>query len=357
MMNFEPEFFNRFELLISSIGVVLGFFFGIILLAKTSKNSKANLFLAVYLLTFSLRTGKALFHNYYAINDSILTLFLGLFLLIGPSLWFYVKLLYKNSDSLKRIDCYIHYTPFFLVMIFSVFIPNNGITDLRAFYLLLFLHGLIYCFYSFYWLLKHPNFRDDSQKNVKIKKWLISFILATTLMFVHAILIFFDVVSFYPSSSFLFSFIIISLAILGYKNLWLFEDEKKKYTNSTLDNKKASEYSKQLNQFMENDKLFLDSELTLVKLAERMNISSKQLSQIINQIENTNYSQYIAKYRIEQAKKYLTNPYYHNYKIAAIAFESGFNSISSFNITFKNLTNTTPIDYRESYTKKSELDT
>jgi AraC-like DNA-binding protein len=357
MMNFEPEFFNRFELLISSIGVVLGFFFGIILLAKTSKNSKANLFLAVYLLTFSLRTGKALFHNYYAINDSILTLFLGLFLLIGPSLWFYVNLLYKNSDSLKRIDCYIHYTPFFLVMIFSVFIPNNGITNLRAFYLLLFLHGLIYCFYSFYWLLKHPNFRDDSQKNVKIKKWLISFILATTLMFVHAILIFFDVVSFYPSSSFLFSFIIISLAILGYKNLWLFEDEKKKYTNSTLDNKKASEYSKQLNQFMENDKLFLDSELTLVKLAERMNISSKQLSQIINQIENTNYSQYIAKYRIEQAKKYLTNPDYHNYKIAAIAFESGFNSISSFNITFKNLTNTTPIDYRESYTKKSELDT
>lgn len=355
-MNFEPEFFNRFELLISSIGVVLGFFFGIILLAKTSKTSKANLFLAVYLLTFSLRTGKALFHNYYVINDSILTLFLGLFLLIGPSLWFYVNHLYKNSDSLKRIDCYLHYTPFFLVMIFSVFVPNNGITNLRVFYLFLFLHGLIYCFYSFYWLLRHPSFHDASQKNVKIKKWLLAFILATTLMFIHAILIFFDVVSFYPSSSFLFSFIIISLAILGYKNLWLFEDEKKKYADSTLDNKKASEYSKQLNQFMENDKLFLDPELTLVKLAERMNISSKQLSQIINQIENTNYSQYIAKYRVEQAEKYLKNPDYHNYKIAAIAFESGFNSISSFNITFKNLTNTTPIDYRESYIKKSELD-
>lgn len=354
-MNFESEFFNRFELLISSIGVVLGFFFGIILLAKTSKNSKANLFLAVYLLTLSLRTGKALFHNYYAISDSILTLFLGLFLLIGPSLWFYVNLLY-NRASLKRIDCYLHYAPFFLVMILTVFIPNNGITNLGNFYLFLFIHGLIYCFYSFYWLLKHPNFNDVSQKNVKIKNWLIAFILATTLIFIHAILVFFDVVSFYPSSAFLFSFITISLAIFGCQNLWLFEDEKKKYTNSTLDNTKASEYYKQLNQFMEKDKLFLDSELTLAKLAKKMNISSKQLSQIINQIENTNYSQYIAKYRVEQAEAYLKNPDYHNYKIAAIAFESGFNSISSFNITFKNLTNTTPIDYRESYIKKSGLD-
>ena len=105
----------------SSIGVVLGFFFGIILLAKTSKNSKANLFLAVYLLTLSLRTGKALFHNYYAISDSIHTLFLGLFLLIGPCLWFYVNLLYNNNNnaSLKRIDCYRHYAPFFFVMILT----------------------------------------------------------------------------------------------------------------------------------------------------------------------------------------------------------------------------------------------
>ncbi|WP_300978691.1 AraC family transcriptional regulator [Flavobacterium sp.] len=352
-MNFETEFFNRFELLISSIGIVLGFFFGIILSTKTNKNSKANLFLAIYLLTFSLRTGKALFHNYYAINDRILTLFLGLFLLIGPSLWFYVKLLYTSNNSLKKINYFLHYAPFVLVTFFSLFISNDSIANLRAFYFILFLHGLIYCFYTFYWLLTNPSFHEISQKNIKIKKWLIAFILATTLMFIHAILIFFDILSFYPSSTYLFSFIIVSLAILGNNNLWIFDVEKKKYTNSTLDDKKASEYSKQLKQFMEIDKLFLDPELTLVKLADRMNISSKQLSQIINQIENTNYSQYIAKYRIEQAKKKLTNPNYHNYKIAAIAFESGFNSISSFNITFKNLTNTTPLEYRESYSKKT----
>lgn len=142
------------------------------------------------------------------------------------------------------------------------------------------------------------------------------------------------------------------MAVLGYKNLWLFEVQKEKYSNSKLDTKIAREYSKQLNQFMEKDKLYLDPELTLVKLAEKMNISSKQLSQIINQIEHTNYSQYIARYRIEEAKKHLENPDYNNYKISAIAYESGFNSISSFNATFKNITKITTIDYRELFMKK-----
>ena len=230
-MNFETEFFNRFELLISSIGIVLGFFLGIILITKTNKNSKANLFLALYLVAFSLRTGKALFHNYYAINDCILTLFLGLFLLIGPSLWFYVKLLYTSNSSLKRINYYLHYAPFVLVTFFSLLIPNNNVTNLRAFYFILFSHGLIYCFYSFYWLFTNPNFHEVSQKNIKLKKWLIAFILATSLMFIHAIFIFFDVLTFYPSSTYLFSIIIVSLAILGNNNLWIFDIEKKKYNN------------------------------------------------------------------------------------------------------------------------------
>ena len=113
-MNFEAEFLNRIELLISSIGIILGLFFSLILLTKKNKNLKTNFFLSVYLLAFSLRTGKALFHNYYVINDSILAIFLGMFLLIGPSLWFYSKCLKKDGDSLKNTDYLLHYISFFL---------------------------------------------------------------------------------------------------------------------------------------------------------------------------------------------------------------------------------------------------
>lgn len=349
-MNFKLEFFDRFELLISSIGVVLGFFFGLLLLAKENKKTKANFFLSIYLLVISIRAGKAMFHNYYTINDAILSLFIGLFLIIGPNLWFYVKQLHDNN-SLKKKNYYLHYIPFFLVTIYSSLMPNITIDNSSYFYLGIFLHGLIYCFYSLYWLLKAPKLEFVLQTKMTIKKWLIILIIATILIFINSILIFFNIVPFYPSSTFLFSFLIVFAAILGYRNLWLFEDKKDKYSNSTLDNENAKVYSNLLNQFMERDKLFLNPELTLAKLAERMNISSKQLSQIINQSENTNYSQYIAKYRIEEAKGYLRNPDFHNYKIAAIAEESGFNSISSFNTTFKRITNTTAIDYRESFIK------
>jgi AraC-like DNA-binding protein len=346
-MNLETEFLNRVELLFSSIGIILGLFFCLLLLTKKSKNLKTNFFLSLYLLAFSLRTGKALFHNYYALNDTIITLFLGLFLLIGPSLWFYSKCLNKEGDSLKRSDYFLHFSPFFLVELLCLFFLNNGVTNLRIFYFSFFVHGLVYCFYILFWLLKISK----TQKNKEIYTWIIALICATILMCINAILIHFDVVSFYPSSTFLFSFIIIVLIIIGSRNLWLFEEEKEKYFNSTLDIQKANEHFNLLNQLMDKDKLFLDPELTLIKLAERVSVSPKQLSQIINQIENTNYSQYIAKYRVEEAMKYLSDPKYSQYKIAAIAYDSGFNSISSFNVAFKKIANCTAIDYRESNIK------
>jgi AraC-like DNA-binding protein len=85
----------------------------------------------------------------------------------------------------------------------------------------------------------------------------------------------------------------------------------------------------------------------LTKLSIVIGISSKQLSQIINQIENINYSQYVAMYRIEEAKRLLILPEYKHYKISTVAYESGFNNISSFNAAFKKISNTTAIEYRK----------
>lgn len=346
-MNFSPEFFNHLEFLTGSIGVVLGFYFGIALLFWQSTQSRTNLFLSVYLLAFSLRTAKTLFHNYYEINEVVLTIFLNLFLLIGPSLWFYANHLYNNAENIKKEHYYWHYAPFILSEIFSGQIRNNGGTASDIFYFTLFLHGFIYCGYTLYWLFG-LSIPEGSHRKKAIKKWLLLFTLATTSMFFDSILIFFGIVSFYPGSALLFSFIIVSLAIFGYRNLWLFEPGKEKYSNSTLKNETALSYAATLNELMSNDKPYLDTELTLVKLARLMNIPPKQLSQVINQAENSNYSQYITKYRIEEAKKKLTDPGFAHYKISAIAYDSGFNSISSFNIAFRKFANTTAIEYRES---------
>ncbi|MEL6942615.1 MAG: hypothetical protein AAFO82_08095 [Bacteroidota bacterium] len=64
----NTELVRHIELLTGSIGVILGLFFADLLFATRQKQPKANLFLAIYLLAFSLRVGKSLFHNYFEIN-------------------------------------------------------------------------------------------------------------------------------------------------------------------------------------------------------------------------------------------------------------------------------------------------
>lgn len=342
-MNFNAEIINRIELLISSVGIILGFFFGSFLILKRGNYLKTNVFLSFYLLVFSLRMAKSLFYNYYPINPIIHTFFLGSLLTIGPSLWFYS--LHLRKHSCKNIKYFLHYLPFIFLISFSWIIPYNGRS---FFYLGIFFHGLIYCLLISYKLIKdnHRN-KEGLEKESKIRQWLLLLNTLTIVIFLNSILIFLDITSFYPTSAFLFSISVILLSIYALNNLWLFTSKKIKYSNSNLNKDEANQHYDKLKKILEEDKLYLDTELSLTKLSKLIGVSPKQLSQIINQTEKTNYSQYITAYRVEEAKILLKDPNYSNYKISAIAYESGFNSISSFNSAFKKTTKTTAIKFRE----------
>lgn len=341
-MDFDAEIFNRLGLLISSVGVILGVFLGMFLLLKKSNRFISNLFLAIYILVFSLRMIKSLFYGYYSINETIHYIFLISVLLIGPSLWCYTKLI--RGNFIKKKTYYLHFVPFIVLIGVSWSISYSGRS---IFHLLLFVHGLIYSLVVLYTLL---NFKSTQKENTlqwtKLNHWLFLLTFVAMAMFSNSILIFFDVLPFYPSSAFLYSFCMVVLLIYGLKNLWIFEPQKVKYANSNLDEQAIKVYYQKLKEIMERDKVYLDTELTLSKLSKLVGISSKQLSQIINQTKRANYSQYIMRYRVNEAKKLLKDPEYRDYKISTIAYDSGFNSISSFNTAFKKITNTTAAQYR-----------
>lgn len=103
----------------------------------------------------------------------------------------------------------------------------------------------------------------------------------------------------------------------------------------------------QLTQLMVEQKPYLDSELNLVKLADMLSMSSHQLSYLINTGFNENFFQYINTYRVEKAKELLVSTEKNNLSILGIAFESGFNSKTSFNTTFKKITNKTPSEFKK----------
>jgi AraC-like DNA-binding protein len=102
-----------------------------------------------------------------------------------------------------------------------------------------------------------------------------------------------------------------------------------------------------LSELMNVQKPYLDSELNLIKLAELINMTPHQISYIINTGFGENFFQYINTFRVEKAKELLLNEDMNKLSILGIAFESGFNSKTSFNTTFKKIAGQTPSEFKK----------
>ena len=88
-------------------------------------------------------------------------------------------------------------------------------------------------------------------------------------------------------------------------------------------------------QLFENNKQFLQSNITAQLLANQFKTNIKYLSKIINEYKNKPFIQYVNDLRIDCALKELQkDKRLRNYTITALANEFGFNSAESFNSAF-----------------------
>jgi AraC-like DNA-binding protein len=154
------------------------------------------------------------------------------------------------------------------------------------------------------------------------------------------------------------NFIFANLLIL--KNLKLPSTEdtsekeigRHKYENSRLTEQEKSDILFRLENLMKGEKLYLNSSLNLGETAEHLNIAPRYLSQVINELKEQNFYDYVNSYRIDEAKKFLGDSKHENDKILAILGECGFNSKSAFNTMFKKVTGITPSEYRKRKNKR-----
>ena len=100
-----------------------------------------------------------------------------------------------------------------------------------------------------------------------------------------------------------------------------------------------------LTRLMTVDQLFLDNELGLPVLAKSLGATSNEVSWLINEIHHDNFYNFINKYRIGEAKKLLLSEQYQKLNIIGIAYQSGFNSKTTFNQAFKKHTGQSPTDF------------
>lgn len=112
-----------------------------------------------------------------------------------------------------------------------------------------------------------------------------------------------------------------------------------------LSAEQVEKLSARLTSLMEDDKLYLDNELTLPMVAEKLGISIHEASFLVNETAKENFYTYINKYRVEEAKKLLASAKMEELNILGIAFASGFNSKTTFNTTFKKIVGISPSQY------------
>ena len=126
----------------------------------------------------------------------------------------------------------------------------------------------------------------------------------------------------------------------------------KKYQSSHLSEILLDEYLDQVERAMKEQKMFLETGLTLSSLSDKLNIPQKYISQAINQRLKMSFSDYLLKYRLEQAAKDLVNPEYQYMSIEGIAQNAGFASLSRFTKLFKANMGITPGQFQKQHLGK-----
>ncbi len=136
-------------------------------------------------------------------------------------------------------------------------------------------------------------------------------------------------------------------------NRQMVKKSTKKYQYINLSKEKSKELFRNLLEIMEKQAVYKDPELTLPELAKQMEVPRTYLSYIINEYAGLNFFDFVNTYRVEEAKRLFIAS--KNKNIIDIAYESGFNSKSTFNKLFKKCSNKTPSDYKKEIIRQKQF--
>jgi AraC-like DNA-binding protein len=125
------------------------------------------------------------------------------------------------------------------------------------------------------------------------------------------------------------------------------QNETSKYLGSNLTPGQIKEHKKQLLTLLSTEKPFLNPQVSLADLSKKLSVSTKHLSQVINQSFSKSFFDFINTYRIQEVQQILKESKDDKLTVLEAMYEAGFNSKSSFNTAFKKETGQTPTEFRK----------
>jgi len=313
--------------------------------AKTSLAQRA---LAVLILMVSVRTGKSV--AFYFLPDTpalVMQAGLTACLLIGPSLYFFIRTSLSNSVTLGRFELW--HGSVLAIIAFTLNLLWPYADHARIW------HGPIVTTGNLLWLFylivttavlvqQRHRLPTGSAKRLLLAVtaglwllWLAYYSSGFTSYIVGALS---------------FSFVLYLCGAVA----WAWRQGQapvEPYQDRRIPAAEAATELQALADLMTRERLYLDPSLTLVRVSRRLGLPQARLSQLLNDNNATSFKQYIARLRVAETERLLVEQ--PSQTLEAIAEAAGFQSLSTFYAAFKKANGCTPALFRERYLSSEHL--
>lgn len=280
----------------------------------------------------------------------------------GPLIYFYVCLIIQPKYVFRRKDL-LHFTPLLLEISFQIFSLILKITIGNTIYnkfnnllqLLAFLSVAIYLYFSrtqinsFY---RNKKFQGgDRYRNELLwldhsvaglgMAWLLWIPFTAVDYFYYRYEL--NVQHYYPLYLLLISMIIwiAAKSHLKAETVMMADNAVKPLLAPDLKQKGSW-----LKMEVKEKGYYRDAELNLNSLAEKLGLHTHELSRIINTVFKKSFNDFLNEYRVREVALKMQDSSYDHITLLGLAYESGFNSQSSFHRIFKQFTGKTPLEYK-----------
>ncbi len=360
---------SNFLLFIGFLGIVWSIF----LFTHKRGNQPANRFLGLLILVLAILLIRGTANS----EKGGMMLFLyflshGFIFLIGPAIYFHIQSITARKIDLKQMVR--HFLPAIIIscLLILVYLNRQELKDGENIELLKItsiiyisiqvLHLIGYLFYSKktvmeYIIRQEAVHSSSSRINARWIKRLIwlAIILGGGVFALHFLIVSGGYYQINNTADtlflFLLSIIVFTIIYMTWRQPEIISgiyEEKQKYHHSQLGSDESAVLMERLDQVIHNEKVFLNSDLGIKELAEKIRTPVHTLSQLINEKYEVNFFHFINGHRVDYARKKIRAGGLSNKTLEAIAYESGFNSKTTFNRAFKRKMNCSPREYLRS---------
>lgn len=120
---------------------------------------------------------------------------------------------------------------------------------------------------------------------------------------------------------------------------------KEKYAKSKIESYEVQTIQRNLLEYVQQEKPYLNSDLKLSELAKAVGCTAGELSQVLNQYLNTNFPDFINNYRVEEFIIRVQDKSAVKYTLTSLSEQCGFSSRTSFFRSFKKLKGKSPAEF------------